>query len=585
MVFGWLDQLDQEKLSPELLLLKGLILDDNLARHADARVCYDQAEQIFKQQNDHEGLVKVKIRLAASFRTVGDGRKSLEMIQQAFKIMDSVHIQSLHVHALAIRGRGLVYSVIGRTADAMADLIQSLDLFEKLNDVYNVGYSHYDMGICLVKQGRISEAEYHHQKAIQIWESLNNNTRLAGSFNSLAEMLYLLGHYDEALKKLEHCLKIAAKIDSIRLKAFALAGVGDVHMMGREEYAQAINLYNESTELATKAGIQFLEIYNALKISECLFEQGNLETSERMIRRTRDKADRIGLETEVGQAFSIQAKIHMKQQKPSCIGLFEKAITFLMGSNELEEHKTRLYLAYALAFTFRDSRLIAASAHIQCVLSFVLNRSELTANLKQAMLKTRSLLTHFLHNWTGPRADNIEFLLSFSGLTDQDESYTQISAFGPLGVVINGVHRDLNITGYISECLMFLILEGRGRKSFSSEQIHKALWPDAKKAKAKAKQATQRLRDEFRGTDCFKQENYRYQLVNYWCDVIAFETLFDRASRLSPADALPAQEELIALYRGEFLEGLKLSPWGEAYRADLREKYLKTVELVKGAKR
>ncbi len=107
------------------------------------------------------------------------------------------------------------------------------------------------------------------------------------------------------------------------------------------------------------------------------------------------------------------------------------------------------------------------------------------------------------------------------------------------------------------------------------------LGPDSESARQNFKQAAERLRDEFRDTICFNQENHRYQLTNYWCDVIAFETLFDRASRLSPAEALPAQEELIDLYRGDLLEGLKLSPWGEAYRADLRAKFSQTIEAVK----
>ncbi len=470
LVFGWLERLDQGELSPELLLLKGLILDDNLARHADARECYNQAERIFKQENNHEGLVKVLIYQSMNFRLAGDGRKSLESIQQAFRIMDSVQIPNLYVHALAIRSKALAHSTVGKVPAALDDLHQSLDLFEKLDDAYYIALCHHDIGICLVRQGRISEAEYHYQKAIRVWELLDNTNRLAGSFNSLGEMLCLLGHYDEALEKLEHCLKIAKKIDSSRLRAFALAGVGDVHM-GRQEYKQAISLYDQSTELAIKTGVQFLEVYNAIKIGECLIEQGVLKESERVVRHMRDKADRIGLITEVGRAFSIQARVHMQQRKLSCIGLFEKAIGFLAGSHELEEHKTRLHLAYALAFTFRDSRFLAASAHIQCVLSFVLSRSELTTDLKQALTNVYPLLTHFLYDGTGPIADNMEFLICL-GLTGHQTkgSYPQqIFAFGPLEMVINGIHRELNTSSYISELLLFLILEGRDRKSFSVE--------------------------------------------------------------------------------------------------------------------
>ena len=65
-----------------------------------------------------------------------------------------------------------------------------------------------------------------------------------------------------------------------------------------------------------------------------------------------------------------------------------------------------------------------------------------------------------------------------------------------------------------------------------------------------------------------------------WCDVLAFESLFERATRATPEAALPLQLELIALYRGEFLAGFELGEWGTDYRASCEARFLQVVKLA-----
>jgi two-component SAPR family response regulator len=65
-----------------------------------------------------------------------------------------------------------------------------------------------------------------------------------------------------------------------------------------------------------------------------------------------------------------------------------------------------------------------------------------------------------------------------------------------------------------------------------------------------------------------------------WCDVLAFERLFERAARAAAEEALPLRLELIDLYLGEFLGGFEISDWGAAHRVEYELKFLQAVELA-----
>ncbi|MFN8454083.1 MAG: bacterial transcriptional activator domain-containing protein [Anaerolineae bacterium] len=77
--------------------------------------------------------------------------------------------------------------------------------------------------------------------------------------------------------------------------------------------------------------------------------------------------------------------------------------------------------------------------------------------------------------------------------------------------------------------------------------------------------------------DDYYQVNHAYL---HWCDALAFESLFHRAGRAAPAEALTLQLELIALYQGEFLAGFELSEWGDEYRASCETRFLQSVKLA-----
>ncbi|MBI1880752.1 MAG: hypothetical protein HYR94_21455 [Chloroflexi bacterium] len=87
----------------------------------------------------------------------------------------------------------------------------------------------------------------------------------------------------------------------------------------------------------------------------------------------------------------------------------------------------------------------------------------------------------------------------------------------------------------------------------------------------------------FEAPDYITRQNDYYRVNGdylEWCDVLAFESLFERATKTTSEKALPLQLELIALYRGQFLAGFELGEWGDHYRASCEARFLQVVKLA-----
>ncbi len=587
-LYGWLEQIPESNLArhPRLLLLKGRILNDDLARYSEAITCYVHAEPLFEQQNDLVGITEARILQSASFRMMGEASRAIDLANEGLdKLNNELLIAPARVTAWATRNRGLAYGIVGQISESLADLYQSLTLFEKIGNAYYIAMCHHDIGVSLEKQAKIGGAEYHYEKAVRVWRQLGNQNDLANSLNSLGSLLYLTGRYDEALNKFNACAQIAKKIGAPRRQAFAWAGIADVYR-ARQKYQKAIRIYSQSSKFARAAKVQHLQVYNILKTGEILFAQNHLEKALKLAKQAADIADRNGLATEYGMAIALWAKIYMLKGWPFA-DLFDKAIDHLEG-NALEQAKVKLWLAYGLLF--HASRAGAAFKQFRAVVSFFMATDKLALVVAEPL----SLFVHFLHRaGTPPQVvDDIELLLKNSKAPQETaRPGWQMFAFGQPYMVVDDKRYDFSsrgIVGRTAEFLLYLILVGRGRNSFLSEQICGVLWPgvELEKARSYFKQIVKRLRNvNFKGTDYIEREGFRYRLnKNYYCDVLAFERLFEKASRLPPAEALPWRREILSLYRGDFLAGFELSEWGEAYRAELRQKYLQTVELVEGAK-
>ncbi|HXV99854.1 MAG TPA: tetratricopeptide repeat protein, partial [Anaerolineae bacterium] len=585
----WLVQMPEQELTkrPRLLLLRGQILNNDLGEPGLAMKFFQQADTQFVRQDDLIGAAEARVWRSVGLRMMGQVKESLVLVARARDQMETLEADNRLI-AWATRHHGLVHSAQGNTTEALSYLRQALNLYEVLKDTYNVGICHHDIGVCLEKQGNISGAEHHYRQALRNWEALGNANDLANTLNSLGVCYYLKGDYNAALKRFQESLDIALQIGATRRAAFAQAGIGDAYL-GCQKCDQAFQAYMVSTKFAREAGARALEVYNLVKMGECFYQQYNLTQALNLAGQARSIAVETGLVFEQGLACALQAKTYVRRAEyEASFSLFATALTCLAGNDVLEQAKVRLWWGCSLLL---DLRTVAALEQLQEVIRLALALGELGQGLGATVAETQQLLLHFLHREDTPTSlrDGLHLLLGQSQRSiDLSRPSLQIFAFGSPLLIVAGNRRRFTQRGGIHrapEFLLYLLLEGQDGGCRWSD-VSAAIWPDLDPERASTifHQTLKRLRDVvFDAPNYIIRRDDYYQVNNdylEWADVLAFESLFERATRAALEEALPLQLELISLYRGEFLAGFELGEWGANYRASCEARFLQTVKLA-----
>ena len=586
---SWLAQLPEPVLEsrPRLLLLRGQLMNGPLGQLDAAATYYQQAESRFRLQKDWVGAAEAQVFQSARLRMAGSIKEALVLAKQALDRLLDLNVDDAGL-ARALRNRGLAFGAAGNMAAALADVQQALDIFEEIDDCYQTGRSHHDLGVILVAQGNVRGGDHHYRRAIQIFEELNNVHDLINTLNSLSVSLYITGRYPEALEQFEHSFNLARQLGATRRMAFALAGSGDVHL-ATKQFDQARKAYARSTKFAEEAEACSLIIYNQIKVGECCYQQGNLSEALTLAGQAQEIATEFDLVPERGLATALQAKIYVRwAEYEASFALFQQALACFSGNDILEQAKVRLWWAYGLLL---DQRVSAAFQQLEEVVRLTLSMGELRQGLGQTVFETQPVLFHFLH-W--PRtlpgmSDKIRLLL------DQRDSEAkvvkpsvQFFAFGHPILVVDGATKFFSQRGRLRrtpEILAYILIAGQ-QVGCRRDEVITAIWPDlgVNQATTRFHQSIKRLRDAmFEAQDYILVQNDYYRinpLYFEWCDALAFDALFERISAVSPEEVLDLQLEFIELYPGEFLAGFDLGDWGTLYRSRCETRFLSVVKMA-----
>jgi len=306
--------------------------------------------------------------------------------------------------------------------------------------------------------------------------------------------------------------------------------------------------------------------------------------------QARQLAAETGLSFEKGLACALQAKIYVRRREyPASYGLFAEALASFTENDVFEQVKVRLWSGYSLLL---DLRTLAAAEQLQEAINLISAREEMLPGLQSTVTETRQLLLHFRHRRDTPAGlrDNIRKLLGPKRQWGEAiQPSLQLFAFGPASLIVDNEYKHFfSQRGKIRrmpEFLLYLILNG-GEVGCRWSEVCAAIWPelDTERASLNFHQTIRRLRESLLGDHEYivMQDDYYRINSDYleWCDVLAFDTLFERATTASKAEALPLQLEIIAMYHGEFLAGFELEEWGMATRNRYEEQFLQTVTLT-----
>jgi tetratricopeptide (TPR) repeat protein len=185
---------------------------------------------------------------------------------------------------------------VGRGSGGFA---ASSALYEELDDAYDIGMAHHDLGFGRELAGDLEGATNHYLAALQRWQQLGNPGPWAHTLNSLGVIYYLQGNYIQAQRLLSEALTKVKQANNLRVEAFVWASLGDLYRdLGAFE--QARQAYADGLLVATGTGEGFVVTYALDGLGNTLRLQGNLAQAKESLLEAMQHAERHGSIFETG---------------------------------------------------------------------------------------------------------------------------------------------------------------------------------------------------------------------------------------------------------------------------------------------
>ncbi len=586
---GWIDALPEtiKATRPNFLIHRGKIHAER-GEHTCALALYHQAKQAFTAAGDEAGLAPALAREGCVLRFQGRYAEAKAHCQEALALVSGATPQEKSVMALAHKNVGLCDFTLGRLAEGLDALQRALYLYEELDNSYDIGMVHHDMGWGHELAGDLDRAVNHCQAALQRWQLLGNLGPWANTLNSLGVFYYLQARYDLASQLLNEALSKVQQANNLRVEALVWASLGDLHRdLGA--YEQARLAYNDGLQAAIRAGEGFVVTYTLDGLGNIFRLQGNLAQARQQLLKALQHAEQHGSAYETGLCYTslgILASVEVdlavaRQHLNRAVELFESGgfkqevaraclhraqVAFLVGEREkaLADLERTLALAVQLGF---DQFLVVEGQQLQPLLRYGVGQ--------KIGGKALPLLLKRIKGHQSLVAKRVEPMIEAEPKPD-----LRICALGPAQVELDGKSVQW-VTAQSRDVFFCLLQHPHGLRK---EELGGIFWPEHSPQKLDAilRSSLYRLRRAlFRDSVVFEEGLYRFnRKSNYWFDLEIFEKLLDEAEQtlaVSKKKKMALLEQALALYKGDYVSGV-YADWCVPERDRLRGQYLAALE-------
>ena len=593
---GWIDALPEpvRDIRPQLLMHRGKIHAER-GEHSAALALYDRAGRIFSQRGDKIHSAHALVQKSQVLQFAGQYAEALARCREVLTLVSGATAAEKPTAALAYRHAGACLLRMGQLVEGRAGMEQALRLYEELDDAYNVALIHHDLGLSRELAGDLERAVVHYQAALVCWQQLGSPGPWSNTLNGLGVVYHSQGKYDDALRTLTDALAKARQSGNLRVEAFAWASLGDLHRdLGA--YEQARQAYNEGLQAATRAGEGFVVTYNLDALGNVARLQGNLDQAHKWLMEAMTHAEKHGSGYETGlcdmslgilagqDGDLVMAGHHLDQaverfgaggfkRELARACLHRAQVAFLAGNRQeaLAGVERTVSLVRQLRF---EQFLVAEGQQFVPLLRYVLSLSA-ERGTSAGEVVPRLLERIEAHQaWLTKRPEPV--------FQSHPQLKLTIHALGLPRVEMDGA--IVQWTTAQSRDLFFCLLQHR--RGLRKEEVGALFWADHSPQRLDSifRSTLYRLRRSlFRDSIVFEEGLYGFNWeCTYWFDVEAFDNAMDRAAQCADRSRKIAfLEEALALYRGDYLEGI-YADWCSLERERLREQHLVALGTLAG---
>ncbi len=590
MLGDWLDRLPVFRLqqNSRLISLQGVVTHIRGETQAGISLL-NQAEKSQRTVNDVENLSVTLVRRAAAFRDSGNYARALSDAEEAITLTSgSQDPYAQYNLAAAQRVKGMALFRLGRTAESVAWLENSLSLFSALNDRNYIPILEMELGAVHNVLGENEIATKLYLSALKAWETSGNLGWQSTLLNNLGVLYHQGGEYEKAFRTFETAIDCARRSDYVRAQSVALSSLGDL-LLDLQELEYAVECYEQSLVIATQRQHSFWIFYNEVALARAARLKKQYDVAANLLQ---DLLARISLDTSAGEEalFRLESGCFLLETNKPRQAAEELTLAkrlYEQDGRPLELNICRLWLAKAwiesgqpefawplLQEFTQDYRAMKETTPLHVIAGQMKSRfdktpipPELSPTMRQVFTRANLFIAKI------PALRKKLRQISKSAFISQPQLV--IHGFGPAQVYLNG--RKVPLSEWQTRetrDLFFYFLQSLPQ---TKEDVAAAFWPDISPERMKMRFKTNmyRLRHAIgQETILFEGERYRFNTeIDYDYDVESFAKFLERSkSTAGKEEEIRSLQSAVALVKGVYLSDVDLE-WADTERARLELNY------------
>jgi LuxR family maltose regulon positive regulatory protein len=533
----------------------------------------NQAVAAFQKEGASSRLAITILWRSVAHRFLGNYQDAIADADRVLA-MDFQDDESDATQAKALRAKGLSLNRIGQVNEAIALLKQSMQAFTLLGEEHDRTVLRMELGWVYMNSGRFDQAMVQLNQALEHWEKTNDLTRLANLLNNLGVLYHLTGDYRQAGRTLERALDCARRSGYSRIEALALSSIGDLYA-DLDGLDAALDTYQQSREIARRLEDRFLLLYLDLaevtlarKRADHLQARRSLASAEQFIQNS-------GSHYEQGLYWLEAGRLALSEKdiKTAIVHLSESTQHFGQAGQKVERARASLYLALAhhsagnqaealieLERTF-NLAVDLESEHILVTAGRdaknLLKDAEKAPLFGPQVIKLIRRIDQFERNIPGLRRD----IRQQAAVVPFAPPKLTLKALGSAQVFVDGkLVSGADWEAQVARDLLFCLLAFP--EGLTKEVVGEMLWPGVSpdKLRLRFKKTIYRLRHAMnQNVVLFEHDTYLFNWeLDYEYDVESFEKMLSVAgTAIDPGERVSAYRDAVDLYGGPYLPGVE----------------------------
>ena len=248
---------------------------------------------------------------------------------------------------LALKGKS--YAVREKYPEAMAQLEESLKLYEELGEKDRVTTPLQAIGLIYSTQGDYKRALTYLQRTLALCEALGDSARKAAVLTNIGNAYYFQGNYPEAINQYKRSLKLVEESGDHKGVSNALNNIGTIYG-GLGDYAKALEYFQRDLKVREELGDKSGIAASLCNIGTVYTSQEKFDLALENLNRAADILEHSSDKRDLGTILLNMGTIYLNKDDP------DRALEYYKRSLELSKASND---RYGIIF----SRLVMGSAY------------------------------------------------------------------------------------------------------------------------------------------------------------------------------------------------------------------------------